>query len=72
MKVRFNHDLLRRKREELRMSKQEVADHLGVTYQSVWNWENGHVFPTFDKLIPYCALLGIDPKELAEVESEAA
>lgn len=36
---------LRATRRRLQYTQQELAAALGVTMQSVWNWENGHREP---------------------------
>lgn len=52
-------ELIKNIRRYSRMSQQELADYLGITYTSINRWENGHAIPTKlaqDKLYEYCAI----------------
>lgn len=52
-------ELIKNIRRYSRMSQQELADYLGLTYTSINRWENGHAIPTKlaqDKLYEYCAI----------------
>jgi len=44
-------DKLRFKRNELRISQDELAGRLGVSRQSISKWESGAAYPEIDKLI---------------------
>lgn len=70
---------LRRLRKEQDLTQEQLADKLGVTYQSVSRWENGSTYPDLE-LIPAIAeifsvtidaLLGI-PEAEKEKKAEAA
>ncbi|MEQ9550567.1 MAG: helix-turn-helix transcriptional regulator [Coleofasciculus sp. G3-WIS-01] len=59
---------LKRQRESLHLTQQQVADQLGVTVTTVKNWEAGRHIP---KLYPIqtkalCDLLDLTLNELAE------
>lgn len=52
-------ELIKKIRRYTRISQQELADYLGLTYTSINRWENGHAIPTKlaqDKLYEYCAI----------------
>lgn len=52
-------ELIKKIRRYTRISQQELADYLGITYTSINRWENGHAIPTKlaqDKLYEYCAI----------------
>lgn len=73
--------MLNQKIRELRlhrsMSQVELANELGVTKQSVSNWENDNIQPSIEMLIKISKyfgvstdyLLGIEKKELLDVSS---
>lgn len=47
------------KRKELKMTQNELADHLFVTHQAVSKWENGKSIPTIDLLYALTKVLHI-------------
>ena len=42
---------LKEVREAQKLSQTEVAEKLGVSKQSIANWENGNIMPSIDMLI---------------------
>lgn len=59
----FN-ELLIKRRKELHMTQDELADMLDVSRQSVSKWENGECMPDSDKLIRLSDVLSISLDEL--------
>lgn len=56
-------DLIIRLREKMVLSQVEFANRLGVSFQTVNRWENGHHEPTFKykrKILALCGKYGID------------
>ena len=48
-----------------RMSQRDLANKLGVTSVSVWNWENGVHFPVKKKVVEtLCSIFNIPLHEL--------
>ena len=64
-------------RQSLSMSQVELANKLGVTKQSVSNWENDNIQPSIEMLVKiskvFCVstdyLLGLDDKKYIEVSN---
>ena len=52
------------------MSQQEVADTVGVTRQTISNWELGQGSPTLDKAAELARLYGVSLDDLASDEVE--
>ena len=51
-------------REKIGMSQKELADKLGVSAKTEWNWEAGKSFPNAESIWDMCVLFGTDPSEL--------
>ena len=56
---------LYRLRRERGLSREELADRIGVTRQSVSKWETGQSLPDVDKLVELAALYGVTLDALA-------
>ena len=54
-------DIIKKKRKQMGMTQKEVADRLGVSYQTISNLERGVSF-SFPLLQSVCDLLGIELK----------
>lgn len=67
-------ELLMKRRRELNMTQDELAEKLSVSRQSVSRWENGECMPDSEKLIRLSDVLGVSLDELAghEVKTEPA
>jgi len=61
---------MKKHRERLRLSQQDVADILGVTQSTVAMWENGSNKPTYRNLSKLAEAFGITIGELAEESEE--
>ena len=46
------------------MSKQELADTMGVTLMTVYRWENGVREPDIATFMKLLKTLGVDPKNV--------
>lgn len=61
-------DKLATLRKHAGMSQQEVADAIGVTRQTISNWELGQGSPTLDKAAELARLYGVSLDDLANNE----
>ena len=48
------------------LTQKEVADYLGISQVSVWQWENNENMPRADKLPAIAKLFGCDIADLIE------
>jgi transcriptional regulator with XRE-family HTH domain len=55
-------DHLKRQRLDLGLDQQQVADRIGVTWNSVSNWERGIYRPSKRTLARIISFLGYDPR----------
>ena len=62
---------IRRLRREKDMTQEQLADRLGLTYQSVSRWENGTAYPDMELLPPLAQMFGVSIDELLGMPSEA-
>lgn len=62
---------IKNKREELKLSQEYVADHLGISRQAVSKWETGQSEPTASNLMELAALFEISLTELVDPEKYA-
>ncbi len=56
--------LIARKREERGLTRNQLAEKIGVTSQAVGNWENGKRFPDADIQVKIFEIFGLNPVEL--------
>ena len=52
------------KERKEKIIKQELADKLNVTRQTISKWETNQSTPDFDKILPLCEIYGISADEL--------
>jgi transcriptional regulator with XRE-family HTH domain len=64
--VRFVAKGLRSQRKRLGLSQTDVGTLLGVSAQSIYNWESESARPRDDQLAKLAALRGIGKREAAE------
>ena len=57
-------DMIRTYRKKAKISQQELGEMLGVTRNTVVNWEGGRYRPDIDLLLPLCEIFGISLYEL--------
>lgn len=63
--------ILKRKRELLNLSQQEVADYVGISKSLVSRWENNEVKNMgLDKIRKICSVLSLDPMILINADLE--
>ena len=53
-------------REQRNMSRQDIADYMGVTRQTVFRWEQGERMPDVLTFIKLARLLGVEISDLLE------
>ena len=56
------------RRGELKLSRADLAERLGVSSSAVSNYENGVSFPKAEIAFGLCDILDITPRELFESE----
>lgn len=61
---------IRKYRQELNMSQEELADHVFVTRQTVSNWENDKNYPDINNLLLLSSLFGISLDILVKGDME--
>ena len=57
-------DNLKKIRKEYGLSQEQLADKLGVSRQSVSNWESQQAYPEMDKVIQLCNMFNLNIDEL--------
>ncbi|MBR6881241.1 MAG: helix-turn-helix domain-containing protein [Clostridiales bacterium] len=57
---------IRRHREDLGLTQEQVAEGIGVSFQAVSSWERGKYMPDTDKLIRLAALFDVSVSALVE------
>jgi transcriptional regulator with XRE-family HTH domain len=50
---------LRSLREKTELTPEEVAEKMGVSLATVYNWESGYSFPNTEQLLLYANVLGL-------------
>ena len=64
-------DMIRTYRKKLKISQQDLGEMLGVTRNTVVNWEGGKYRPDIDLLLPLCEVFGITLYELFGTEDQS-
>lgn len=64
-------DRIRKARNEADLSKQVLADHLGVSMRTVTRWESDHVSPQHDSVVAVAAATGVNLGWLVGEEAAA-
>ena len=59
---------IRRLRRAADMTQEQLADKLGVAYQSVSRWENGTTYPDMELLPALSSIFGVTVDELLGCE----
>jgi transcriptional regulator with XRE-family HTH domain len=65
-------DLIKDSREKLGLTQAELANRLGVSKATVYNWENGRQIPPSDKLFEITELAGTPLIQKNETISNAS
>ena len=55
---------IRKRRLELHLSQEQLAEKLGVSNKTISKWETGESNPDFDKIVPLCEIFDISSDEL--------
>lgn len=69
--MNFYPDKLRAARKSLGLSMHEVASKMNITWQTIWNWENGKTIPSEPKIRLLCQATGINVQKFSNLEPEA-
>lgn len=62
--VKFNSELLKRRREEMRLTQTDLARMIGKSQQMIALYENGSNIPKADVLEKMCRVLGLNQTDL--------
>jgi len=78
MQTSFGEVLRRERKRRDKLSQSDLAEAIGVSQQTIANWENDRAVPEPERLLklrqffgPESPLNGIDPKGLADLEQRA-
>lgn len=63
---------IRKFRKEKKYSVKEISEYLGISFQSVYNWENGRSYITIDHFIELCNLLNVSYDDLIVLKNVKA
>ncbi len=66
------HEKLRTLRQARNMSQVELAKRLGVTKQSVSNWENDNIQPSIEMLVRIAAVFAVSADYLLGIDAARA
>lgn len=66
------HQIIQKKRKELGLTQEQIANYLGVSTPAVNKWENGNSCPDIELLCPLARLLKVDVNELLGFREELA
>lgn len=55
--MEYNIELIKKLREELKISQSELARRLGVNHSTVWKWEHGKEKPSLNNFIKLVNLI---------------
>ena len=61
---------LKERRNELNMTQDFVAEQLGITRQTISNWENGRSYPDIERIIRLSELYHLSLDELLKGDQE--
>lgn len=64
-------DMIRTYRKKAKISQQDLGEMLGVTRNTVVNWEGGKYRPDIDLLLPLCEIFGISLYDLFGTEDRS-
>lgn len=60
---------IRKKRRALDITQSSLAEKLGVSNQTVWNWEKNIVCPDGKRLLKVMATLGLEREDMVKEEA---
>lgn len=61
---------LKMRRNELNLKQEYVAEELGITRQTISNWENGRSYPDIERIIRLSEIYGLSLDELLKGDQE--
>ncbi|MGG5372950.1 helix-turn-helix domain-containing protein [Enterococcus sp. AZ196] len=61
---------LKERRNELNLTQDYVAEELGITRQTMSNWENGRSYPDIERIIRLSEIYGLSLDELLKGDQE--
>ncbi len=61
---------LRERRNALKLTQEEVSERLGVTRQTMSNWENGRSFPDIERVVQLSEIYGLSLDVLLKGDPE--
>lgn len=64
-------DVIHNLRKSRNFSQVEIAKRLGVTKQTVSNWENNNILPSIDMLVKVSKLFSVSTDYLLELEDRS-
>ena len=64
-------DVIRRLRRQRNITQEELAEAMGVTYQSVSRWENGQAYPDMELIPKIAGYFGITTDLLFGMDDES-
>jgi len=63
---------IQKRRQELNLTQEELADRLYVSNKTISKWENGRGIPSVELLMPICEVLKVELKELLSGEKDSS
>lgn len=55
---------IKNKRLELKLTRQALANRMGVRPETIWTWESARLVPSIQYLVKLCAALEVTPNDL--------
>ena len=65
-------NFLKERRSQARLTQQELSKRIGVTWQTVHNWERKHSFPSKNKLQALSKVLQLPFTQLFKIQDRLA
>ena len=69
--MEFYTDKFRALRKKKKISMKDVAEMMGINWQTIWNWENKKIVPSEAKVRHLCNCLDINIEEISDIEITA-
>ena len=67
--MKIFHERLKETMKEKKVSQHKLAELLGVSQQSVWEWVN-ESWPSMERFLQICETLNVRPNFLLGIDSE--
>lgn len=62
-------DIIKQLRKSRNLNQVQLADYLGVSKQTVSNWENNNILPSIDMLVKVATFFSVQTDYLLELDS---